>query len=139
MAYYLDKNMVTASLCPLADTQLACVTWLGDHFSLYGDQAPNRDETHLVIMHKKDIYEKYVNDMKKTQQDYSSLSTFIELWNSLYPTCLSRPWVDIPGKCSTCCYIDQSRRTSVGSNVHIHLKQAFSLHRGGLFMLERLE
>jgi hypothetical protein len=53
--------------------------------------------------------------------------------------CLARDYTDIPGKCETCAYIDQKRRFSTSSQVQEHLKQAFLLHRGGMFMAERRE
>ena len=49
----------------------------------------------------------------------------------------SRPWVDVPGKFSTCYLIDRMRKTATDEEVQRNLGLAHQLHRGGLFMLER--
>ena len=136
-----DEKMFRAALCPLADNQQLAIIWLEEYFLKYGDSAPNRDETHLLIMHKSDIYKRYVHELETSfpPRKFVSYSRFIALWNVLFPKYINRPWCDIPGKCDICYEIDKQRRTIEESIVQEKLKEAHHLHRGGLFMLERIE
>lgn len=126
-----------AALTPVSQVQQSCTLWLKEHFDLYGDKAPNRDETHLCIITKLSVYEQYKQEMIAINSEYCNENNFNELWNAIFPTCIPRQYVDIPGKCETCAYIDQKRRVSASAQVQEHLKQAFVLHRGGMFMSER--
>jgi len=137
----LDPKMIRAAITPYAETQMMCSIWLENYFEKYGDKAPNRDETHLLIMQKNDLFKSYIHEFSNSNPPRSvvSESKFIELWNVLYPTCVSRPWCDIPGKCDICYEIDRLRRSSEESIVQEKLKEAHHLHRGGMFMLERNE
>ena len=65
------------------------------------------------------------------------LNRFYELWSSLFPLCVNRPWCDIPGKCKVCCKIDTLRRTTDSDLVLLACKRAHLLHRGGMFNQER--
>ena len=135
--------MIRAGLTPLADTQRTCVEWLRNYVETYGDSDPARSEKHLIIMHKKDVYRSYCNDMDDQQAalDYPrpkvSESRFFEIWNVLFPFCVNRPWCDIPGKCKICAEIDNLRRTKQGNLEQQKLKEAHHLHRCGMFMQER--
>lgn len=135
--YCLDKDMIIAAQTPMSETQQICIHWMKNHFEICGDKSPNRDETHLIIMTKLEVYQTYEKQMADRNQKTVSSKLFNTLWRDLFPTCVARPWVDIPGKCSTCAYIDQMRRSSRSEVVQENLKKAFSLHRGGMFMLER--
>jgi len=126
-------------LTPVSEAQESCVLWLKNHFELYGDKMPNRDEIHLYVMTKRTIYDQYKREKESEGSKICAESKFNELWQAIYPTCLARDYTDIPGKCETCAYIDQKRRFSTSSQVQEHLKQAFLLHRGGMFMAERRE
>jgi hypothetical protein len=121
--------------------QQLCSLWLENYFEKYGDSAPNRDEVHLLIMQRKDLYKRYVHELSSASlpQNTVSESRFLQLWDVLFPKCINRPWCDIPGKCDICYEIDRLRRTSEDSIVQKHLKDAHHLHRGGMFMLERNE
>lgn len=131
--------MIVACQTPLAETQQNCILWLERYFETYGDQAPNRDETHLLIMEKGDLFALYEKELKATNRPTVNYSRFIALWNTAFPTCINRPWCDIPGKCDTCYEIDRQRRTTEDAAVQTQLKHAHQLHRGGMFMLERNE
>ena len=134
--------MLIAAHTPLAETQQMCVLWLEGYFEKYGDQAPNRDETHLQIMQKMDLYEQYVRDtIRQSGQDGRVVpySRFIILSATVFPSCITRPWCDIPGKCDICYRIDKLRRTSEDAIVQEKLKECHHLHRAGMFMLERNE
>ncbi len=135
--YLLDKSIVVSALTPLSDLQQTCTLWLKEHFDLYGDKAPNRDETHLCIITKVSVFEQYKREMIASNLKHCNEKLFNELWNAIFPTCIPRQYVDIPGKCETLAYIDQKRRVNNSSQVQEHLKQAFMLHRGGMFMSER--
>jgi hypothetical protein len=135
-----DKKMVRAVLTSISSAQQRLVSWLEDHFELYGDKTPNRDETHMIIMQKTEVYRQYVADVEREiEVQPCQYSLFIETWKCLFPTCLSRPWCEIIGKCDTCCDINQLRRGTTDRSVQKALVEAHSLHRGGMFMLERSE
>jgi len=143
-AYYylnIDQKQIRAALTPLADTQQFATIWLEHYFETYGDQAPNRDETHLMIMQKTDLYNLYKHEMDTSNppRPIVSKTRFNSLWNVLFPKCRCRPWCDIPGKCDICYEIDRLRRTEEDSIVQEKLKEAHHMHRGGMFMLERHE
>ena len=132
--------MVLAAMIPKSDVQADCALWLESYFKNYGDFAPNKNEVRLLIMQKKDVFNKYCHDFKlPVQRPVVSRAKFYELWDKLFPNCVSRPWCDVPGKCYTCYEIDRLRRTSDDAKVQEKLKEAHHLHRGGLFMLERDE
>lgn len=75
--------------------------------------------------------------MLKAQEAVVILNRFYEIWNSLFPLCVNRPWCDIPGKCDVCCHIDRLRRTTNSDSVLLACKKAHLLHRGGMFNQER--
>jgi hypothetical protein len=137
----VEPRMIRSSIMPLADLQQFASIWLENYFTTYGDQSPNSDETKLLVMQKKDVYDKYKHDMEASNppRQLVSNSRFNELWRVLFPTCRSRPWCDVPGKCSTCFEIDKQRHSEHDTVIQEHLKMAHTLHRGGLFMLERNE
>lgn len=131
--------MVRAALTPLAEKQQHCKLWLEEYFAICGDNVPNEDEIRLSISEKKDVYEKYSRDCYRAQIPIVDEKTFGNLWNVLFPNCVIRAYVDIPGKCNTCYHIDRLRREVNDEMVHRKLSEAHLLHRGGLFMLERQE
>lgn len=125
-------------MTPLADVQMYVVLWLNRYFEKFGDSAPNRNETYLIITAKLDVYYQYKSEMHKIGMKTTDKSTFISVWNALYPRFINRPWCDIPGKCDTCFEIDRQRRVCQEEVVLRQLSKAHTMHRGGLFMLERL-
>jgi hypothetical protein len=133
--------MIRAAITPYAERQVMCTLWLEEYFDTYGDQAPNKNETHLLIMQKKCLYQSYNHQFQNSSPPRAVVteSKFIELWNVLFPTCINRSWCDIPGKCDTCYEIDRMRRSSEEKVVQEKLREAHHLHRGGMFMLERNE
>jgi hypothetical protein len=133
--------MVKASLAPFADNQQFAIVWLENYFQKYADSAPNKDEIHLLIMQKKDLYERYRAEYLacNRSEELVSYPRFIELWNVIFPKAVTRPWCSIPGKCNVCGEIDRLRRVSQDNYVQQCLRDAHHLHRGGMFMLERQE
>lgn len=129
--------MVRCALTPSSTVQQQCVIWLENHFNIFGDKAPNKDEVHLSVMTKKGVYESYHTEMQRSGLKTVQYNIFVNLWNSLFPHVSPRPWVDVPGKCSTCYRIDRMRKTAEDREVQYHLGLAHQLHRGGYFMLER--
>lgn len=131
-----------AAIMPASDVQLFCVIWLQQYFYVYGDDAPNSNEVHLAIQHKKDVY----NDYKKEFEVHCcpprpivSYKKFVELWNGIYPEVVARPYADVCGKCKICYEIQRIRSSGAERAVQLKAKEAHLLHRGGLFMLERYE
>lgn len=134
-----DLDIIRAALTPMSNAQQMATSWLESYFANYGDPAPNRDEIHLLVMNKSDLYRQYTEEMKRLDPGQARIdrARFLQLWAVLFPRCINRPWCDIPGKCDVCYDIDRLKRTSEDSHVQKKLKDAHALHRGGLFMLER--
>lgn len=83
---------IRASLTPSAETQQLASLWLEDYFDKYGDQAPNKNETHLQLMDKKNLFDMYIHDLTKQDPPRQTVnySRFLVLWSVLFPTCISR-------------------------------------------------
>jgi hypothetical protein len=127
--------MVRCALTPFPHR--SCVTWLENHFEVYGDKAPNKHEIQLSVTMKKEVFQLYEREQHNQGLESVQYNIFVNLWASLFPNVKSRPWVDVPGKCSTCYIIDRLRKTSEEKEVQRHIGLAHQMHRGGLFMLER--
>lgn len=132
-----DNNWIIAGLVPFNDNALFTSGWLEEYFKNYGDHKPNGSEIYISAPTKKCVYDQYVNETEIMGIQSVDISIFYEIWNSMYPNCLLRPWVDVPGKCSTCYEIDCGRKRSTDKKVLKALQQCHQLHRAGLFMLER--
>jgi hypothetical protein len=135
--------MIRAGLTPLSDKQRTCAHWMQNYFKIYGDSDPGRDEVHLIILSRREVYQHYCRDMASQEaaleypRDPVSESRFYQLWHALFPLCVDRPWCDIPGKCKLCAEIDRLRRCEVFKVNQKSLKEVHHLHRCGMFMLER--
>jgi hypothetical protein len=127
--------MVRSAITPFQER--ACVIWLENHFEVFGDKAPNKHEIQLSVSIKKEVFEMYEEEQNKFGLESVKYNTFVNLWGTLFPNVKSRPWVDVPGKCSTCYIIDRLRKTAEEREVQRHVGLAHQMHRGGLFMLER--
>jgi hypothetical protein len=57
--------MVRSALVP--SNQQFCSVWLENHFTIYGDKAPNKLEIQLSVNSKKEIYKLFDDEAKKTQ------------------------------------------------------------------------
>ena len=98
---FADDRWVQASLCPLAEAQQYCVTWFQDYFQKFGDCAPNRYETFLIITARKVVYEQYSEQMSRQNRVPVQESVFSNLWTTIFPLFINRPWCDIPGSISS--------------------------------------
>lgn len=123
--------MVRAALTPHPSSYQYCVIWLEEHFDMYGDKAPNKEEIHLSVTTKRSLYENYKSYMNIREMEVMTYSGFVNVWNALFPHVKQRPWVDVPGKCSTCYLIDRMRKTAKDREIQYHLGLAHNLHRGG--------
>lgn len=123
-----------------------------DDSSSSGDDEDEVDDDNIVVnnneiessVNNKKIIAAAMNPEKNTTRKRNkkgivSFSKFVNIWRSIFPTVACRPYVDIPGKCFTCYEIDRQRRSTSNSVVQKLLAEAHILHRGGMFMLERLE
>ena len=70
--------------------------------SLETDQSPNRYETYLIITARRNVYKDYVAEFKRRQQPYVQESVFSNLWVTIFPRYINRPWCDIPGRYVAC-------------------------------------
>ena len=98
---FADDRWVQASLCPLAEAQQYCVTWFQDYFQKFGDCAPNRYEAFLIITARKVVYEQYSEQMSRQNRVPVQESVFSNLWTTIFPRFINRPWCDIPGSISS--------------------------------------
>ena len=124
---------------PLSDSALFAVLWLRNYFDLC-DRSPNSDKTFVNVSEKSEVYSLYASKIETLATGAKTLqkNKFLSLWSVLFPLCVRRPHCDIPGKCGTCFEIDRIRRESEPRVVQEMCKQAHILHRGGMFMRERL-
>lgn len=94
----LDPTWMAAGLCSLQEAHMFVNIWLKRYFDKFGDCIPNRMETALIIIAKKDIYYQYSNEMYRVLQKPVDYGTFNSIWNVQYPRHVNRPWCNIPGK-----------------------------------------
>lgn len=131
--------MCTAAGITASDSAHFAVIWLRNYFDLC-DRSPDSDKTYVNVSEKADVYRLYVAEIKQlnTGEVFLQKNKFIALWSVLFPLCVRRPHCDIPGKCATCYEIDKIRRESEPRVIQQMCKEAHALHRGGLFMKERM-
>ena len=92
-----DDDMIRATIMPFSDKdELACV-YLEKYFENFGDSAPDREEVHLLINMKTDVYLQYRLAKEKLHEPFVQPARFNELWNNLFPHYIHRPWCDICG------------------------------------------
>ena len=133
-----DVDICRAAGVSIEDSHIFAVVWLKTYFNLC-DQSPNSSKT-FVNAEKCDVYKTYRSDIDKMGPEAIPLSqnTFCQIWTVMFPLCVRRPSRDIPGKCSICSEIDRYRRESSSRAIHQICKEAHALHRGGMFMRERM-
>ena len=124
------------------DSHIHCVKWLVDYFDIC-DKSPTSRCTMVNMSEKEEVYKLYYNQtLPLTKTDDSielvSVPTFNSLWAKLFPHCIKRRHGDILGKCSTCYDIDNIRKSNEGNVIQEMCKKAHAIHRGGLFMKERM-
>jgi len=133
----VDEDMVRAAGTARNDDTMVCSIWLKQYFEMC-DQSPSKRCTFVNVSEKSEVYKLYELEMKKLNSSYLCKNSFLETWATLYPHCVRRPRCDILGKCATCYDIDRIRRCNEGRVIQEMCKQAHAIHRGGMFMRERL-
>lgn len=134
-----DPEMIVAGLTPYADLQTDAVLWLQRYFLNFADHSPNSELSHISVSAKHEVHKDYLKDQQAISRPILNRKRFLQLWAAVFPYCELRSFVDIPGKCKTCCCIDIKRRKG-GSFAEMHACQLLHfMHRGGMFMKERLE
>jgi hypothetical protein len=93
----VDEEWVQAALSPTAEAQQFCIIWFKKYFDKFGDRAPNRFETYLIITARRSVYQQYVEECIRSKRKYVQESVFTNTWNSIFPRYINRPWCDIPG------------------------------------------
>ena len=82
--------MLQSCLMPL--THQPTAIWLENHFDIYGDKAPNKEEIQLSVNLKKEVFEIYVREMTCSQfEPILQYNVFVNVLNSLFPHVKSRP------------------------------------------------
>ena len=73
----------------------------------------------------------------EVKNPYVDFKIFIDIWNNVFPYVRIRVYKSVSGKCWTCHYINELRRTTRDSKILKAAKDLHQLHRGGMFHLER--
>ena len=94
----VDEEWVQASLSPTAEAQQFCIVWFKKYFDKFGDRAPNRFETYLIITARRVVYHQYIDEFTRSSRPFVKESVFTNIWNAVFPRYIDRPWCDIPGK-----------------------------------------
>jgi hypothetical protein len=66
-------------LAPLSNSQQLLIVWLERYFNKFGDKAPNRKETDLLIMAEKNVYQQYEKEIIKLKEKPVTVSMFISI------------------------------------------------------------
>jgi hypothetical protein len=133
-----ESSIVRAALTPYASTQIFCTVWLQNYFKIFGDEAPNRQETYLCLCEKEDVYDIYEEELRKYSNfEIVSYPRFTEIWNVLFPRVVIRKYCEVLGKCATCYEIDKRRKEVKCRVVAEALRIVQQMHRGGIVMPER--
>jgi len=80
------------------------------HFEAYGDKSPDSLENKMSICHRNEVFKQYCSEMEQSGEKLVKKNRFYEIWSSLFPYVVNRPWCDIPGKCKICHEIDKLRK-----------------------------
>ena len=128
-----------AALVRSSNAHVDAMLWMESYFFQFESQ-PNSRQIHLDYSYKRTIYEEYRSAANPTAPaNKLSEGQFKELWSSLYDFVRIRKSKRVSGKCWTCAYINEIRQKQKGEEVMRACKHLMIMHRGGLFMLERLE
>ena len=128
-----------AALVRSSSAHVDAMLWMENYFFQFESQ-PNSKQIHVDFTYKRTIYEEYRNSANPSAPaNKLSERNFKELWSSLYDFVKIRKSKRISGKCWTCAYINELRQKQKGEEVMRACKHLMIMHRGGLFMLERLE
>ena len=128
-----------AALVRSSSAHIDAMLWMENYFFQFESQ-PNSKQIHVDFTYKRTIYEEYRNAANPSAPaNKLSEGNFKELWSSLYDFVKIRKSKRISGKCWTCAYINELRQKQKGEEVMRACKHLMIMHRGGLFMLERLE
>jgi hypothetical protein len=134
--------MTIAAMTRNNGLHLRTVEWLSQYFFEHADSEPNRWEMRLDLCEKKDVWNYYMHEMQNsfaflgspTHLDYT---TFVSIWNNVFPWVKIRVYKQVSGKCWVCYWINELRKTSEDQSILLAAKKLHQLHRGGLYMLER--
>lgn len=62
---------------PKAETQHRCVIWLQKYFETHSDASPDQDFSKVSLVHRKDLFQHYKKEMKKSNLSKVKYSRFI--------------------------------------------------------------
>lgn len=122
----LSENAIRCAMIPFSEKYFHANTFLQRHFEVYGDYAPNQYLVQVSCPWRHDIfvdYQKHVDSLNSDQKPMADLrlplveklnfNEFTDFWASLYPNHVTRKFVNVVGKCSTCYEIDKCRQSAV--------------------------
>jgi hypothetical protein len=137
---FADEEMIEAALIPLSNVQADCALWLKHYSKTYADHQPDSLCQLIAATHRISVYKTYKKECDNSTPPRESVqySRFNALWHTILPFTLLRRQCGILGKCEICAEIDRLRKCHEDEVYHTLCKEAHTLHRGGLFFLERL-
>jgi len=133
-----DVQMKRGALLRYSQIFIDAEAWMEKYFYRFEYQ-PNSPQIHIDHNFKRDIFHEYEADMKKMECKTLSEGSFKLLWKQLFNFVKIRQVKRVSGKCWTCSYINEVRQKQKGEEVQKMIKHLMIMHRGGFFMLERME
>jgi hypothetical protein len=137
----LDVRQHRAALVRGSNSYIDASIWMEAYFDSFCYD-PTSKQIHIDATYKTAIYDEYVDECRQilgNDQNVISEPQFTTLWKQLYNNVKIRKLKRVSGKCWTCAYIHELRNLHKGPHMMEALKQLMIMHRGGYFMLERIE
>lgn len=109
-----------------------CEAYLESHFKCIGDEIPNKDEIHIELCDKKEIYNEYVAFcLCKMGGDVHILSEsrFLHIWKQQYERVKIRRYKAVTGKCHTCAILSELRKKEHRPKMQQGITHLHALHR----------
>lgn len=130
------QEIITAGLTPNSQKYQNAGYWFESFFEESADNCPNRNEMHMEVMSKAELY---VADQAVFHPGEGVLTYnhWNEMWKTVYPHVKMRVYKQVTGKCWTCLFISERRKVAQTRLERLALKELHQMHRSGLYMLER--
>jgi hypothetical protein len=127
---HMSREQLSALVLPNTPASLECFAWMKSHFTIIGDNAPNKsDEIHLEPMLIKDVYKEYKDSMTEKGIEHLQPTAFGNMWLTSFSHVKIREYKAVTGKCDTCAKLSELRKTLRDSRSRQHVTQYHYLHR----------
>lgn len=129
--------MIADGLMPVSDLQMMARLWLKDYISSYADHKLKSNSSHLAVPTKADVWKEYCVRQKSFGCRTLNQKSFLQLWETLYPNCELRNFVEVQGNCDICHEIHLKRSQAESGDVLEALQKCHIMHREELLMPEQ--